>query len=191
MHFFSCIHTNVNNISIPHLHLYWYYNIPFLYLITHSHFYQYYYPLFTFIWIFDPLFSFLLILTLYPSGGLGAVSRMGQSHGHGLAAVDLAPMKGEGRRLGNLEVRMHAFWEWEWCMLLCFTYLSFFLLILQPSYSFSLLSYFPTLILSCLVLPYLTLFHPFLSPLPLPSCTPGTWAPFRVWTTHDRRVKAS
>lgn len=27
---------------------------------------------------------------------------MGQSHG--LAAVDLAPMKGEGRRLGNLEV---------------------------------------------------------------------------------------
>ena len=49
----------------------------------------------------------------------------------------------------------------------------------------------PYLVLSCLTLPYLTLFHPFLSPLPLPSCTPGTWAPFRVWTTHDRRVKAS
>ena len=28
---------------------------------------------------------------------------MGQSHG--LAAVDLAPMKGDGKRLGNLEVR--------------------------------------------------------------------------------------
>ena len=29
--------------------------------------------------------------------------RMGQSHG--LAGVDLAPMKGDGRRLGNLEVQ--------------------------------------------------------------------------------------
>jgi hypothetical protein len=29
---------------------------------------------------------------------------MGMGQSHGLAAVDLAPMKGEGRRLGNLEV---------------------------------------------------------------------------------------
>lgn len=52
------------------------------------------------------LISISTYITIPPSGT--AVTRMGQSHGHGLAAVDLAPMKGEGRRLGNLQVRIHA-----------------------------------------------------------------------------------
>ena len=60
-------------------------------------------------------------------------------------------------------------------MLLCCMYQLCFLLILQPSYSLSLLSYLPTPVSSYLTLPYLTLpYLTLLLPLPPSSSHPFT-----------------
>ena len=82
---------------------------------------------------------------------------MGQSHG--LAAVDLAPMKEKGRRLGNLEVRTHAESESDACscLLYVFFYATAQLFILTHILLSDRCLVLSCLVLSCLVLSCLVL----------------------------------